>query len=86
MLANENRLLIFCALLQGPLTVTEIAEKTPGITQSALSQHLALLRTSGILGSKKSGQNISYFIADLRLKGIVKILKIYYCKNGEEIE
>ncbi|MDR2211058.1 MAG: ArsR family transcriptional regulator, partial [Spirochaetaceae bacterium] len=44
MLANENRLLIFCALMEGPMTVTEIAEKTPNITQSALSQHLALLR------------------------------------------
>jgi DNA-binding transcriptional ArsR family regulator len=86
MLANENRLLIFCALMPGPMTVTEIAGKTPGITQSALSQHLALLRASGILDCEKSGQNISYCIADKRVKEIIKVIKKYYCENGEEIK
>ncbi|MDR2134774.1 MAG: metalloregulator ArsR/SmtB family transcription factor [Treponema sp.] len=86
MLANENRLLIFCALMGGALTVTEIAEKTPGITQSALSQHLALLRASGILDCEKSGQNISYRIADTRVREIIRVLKKYYCEKGEEIK
>jgi DNA-binding transcriptional ArsR family regulator len=72
--------------MEGPMTVTEIAEKTPNITQSALSQHLALLRTSGILGNKKTGQNISYFVEDTRVKEIIRALRKYYCEEGEEIK
>jgi DNA-binding transcriptional ArsR family regulator len=85
MLSNENRLLIFCALMRGPRTVTQIAEKTPAIGQSALSQHLALLRASGMLGCEKSGRSISYFIADTRVKKLIKVLGKYYCEDGEEI-
>jgi hypothetical protein len=68
--------------MEGPMTVTKIAEKTPGITQSAL----ALLRASGILDNEKTGRNISYFIADPRVKEIIRTLRKYYCKNGEEIK
>ena len=78
-LANENRLLILCALMESPMTVSKIAEFVPGITQSALSQHLALLKTAGILDSVKSGQNVSYSIADHRVDEVLKILKKYYC-------
>lgn len=79
MLANENRLLIFCTLMEGPKTVNKIAEKLPNITQSALSQHLALLKANGLLDSEKNGQNITYFIADRRVEEIIHVLKKYYC-------
>ena len=61
-LANENRLLILCALLDGQKNVTEIGEYVQDISQSALSQHLAILKANGILDNKKTGLNISYFI------------------------
>lgn len=79
MLANENRLMIFCTLMEGPKTVSKISEKLPNITQSALSQHLALLKANGILDNKKSGQNITYFISDYRVQEIIYVLKKYYC-------
>ena len=47
LLANEQRLLILCALLEGKLTVSDIHLHTPDITASALSQHLNKLRTAG---------------------------------------
>lgn len=78
-LANENRLMIFCSLMEEPLMVGKIAQKVPDITQSALSQHLALLKAHGILDCKKSGQNITYFIADRRVEEIINVLKKYYC-------
>lgn len=81
-LANENRLLILCQLLKGPHTVGKIAEKMPGITQSALSQHLALLKAHGILDSVKSGQNITYSIADERVEKVMDVLREYYCENN----
>ena len=40
LLANENRLLLVCALLEGPKVVGELAAVVPGITRPALSQHL----------------------------------------------
>lgn len=83
-LANENRLMIFCALMQQSMTVGEIAKYVPNITQSALSQHLNLLKAHGILDSQKSGQNVTYSIADHRVEEIIHVLKKHYCNEGEQ--
>lgn len=82
-LANENRLLILCELIEEPKTVSRLAEKISNITQSALSQHLALLKAHGILDFSKSGQSITYSIADARVEKVIYVIKKYYC-NGEE--
>jgi len=82
-LANENRLMILCALIEQPMTVSETAKYVPGISQSALSQHLSLLKAHGILDHKKSGQHITYSIADRRVKKLINMLKKYYCNTGE---
>lgn len=79
-LANENRLMIFCTLMECPKTVNKIAEKVPNITQSALSQHLSILKVHGILDFEKNGQNITYSIADKRVIEIINVLKKYYCE------
>lgn len=79
-LANENRLLILCALMEAPHSVSGLLKKNPNITQSAMSQHLALLKAHGILDSVKSGQHITYAIADLRVIEVIGILKKYYCE------
>lgn len=78
-LANQNRLLILCALIEGPLTVGEIRKYTGDISQSALSQHLGLLRSCGILDYEKKGQNIQYFIQDHKVEKVLEVLKIQYC-------
>lgn len=78
-LSNENRLLILCKLMEQPQTVGKLVEKIPNITQSAMSQHLAILKAHGILESEKSGQNITYFIFDKKVEEIIKVLKQYYC-------
>ena len=59
LLANEQRLLILCALMHGRKNVSEIHGHTPNITASALSQHLNLLKTAGILSSEKQGMNVT---------------------------
>lgn len=78
-LANENRLLILCVLLEGPMTVGEIGEQIPPITKPALSQHLSLLKSHGILDSIKKGQNVTYFIHDHRVEAVLDVLKCHYC-------
>ena len=79
-LANENRLLIFCGLTEHPMTVGEIAKLVPKITPSALSQHLNLLKAHGILNSDKSGQYVTYSIADARVEELIKVIQKNYCE------
>ena len=79
LLANENRLLIFCALMRGGMTVSELRGRVPGITQSALSQHLGLLKAHGVLQDRRTGQSVTYSIADHRVGEIIRVLQKYYC-------
>lgn len=58
-LANEQRLMILCQLLQGPLSVGEINERV-ALSQSALSQHLAKLREAGIVATTRESQSVLY--------------------------
>ena len=83
-LANENRLMILCALMEGPKTVGKIAEKVPNITQSALSQHLALLKAHRILDCSKNGQSVTYCIDDHRVEEVIQTLRKYYCGGADE--
>ena len=78
-MANENRLLILCALREGPNTVGQLGETVPHITGPALSQHLQKLRTAGLVDSTKHGQFVEYQIADQRLYGLMERLKALYC-------
>jgi len=85
-LANENRLLIFCCLMEHPMTVGEMAKSVPNISQPALSQHLSLLKAHGILDYNKSGMSVTYFIADHRVDEIINVLKKYYCETCQKEE
>ncbi len=79
-LGNVNRLLILCALLDGPLTVNEIASQVNDISGPALSQHLNKLREDGLIQSEKEGHFIRYAIKDTRLYGLMEFLKKEYCE------
>ncbi|MCL1982548.1 MAG: metalloregulator ArsR/SmtB family transcription factor [Clostridiales bacterium] len=78
-LANESRLLIVCCLMEQPLAVNEISKYVPNITQSALSQHLSLLKAHRILDFTKTGVSVTYSIADRRIIEIIKVLTKHYC-------
>lgn len=80
-LANENRLLILCSLLKGPLTVGQLAQDVPDISAPALSQHLHRLRDAGLITSKKHAQFIQYSICDERLRDLMDLLHKNYCTD-----
>lgn len=63
LLANERRLQVLCALREGELSVGQLVDIV-GLSQSALSQHLARLRSEGAVATRRSGQTIFYRIAD----------------------
>ena len=78
-LANENRLMIVCYLMESPMTVSELHKNMNNLTQSAISQHLAMLKAYRILESNKSGLSITYSIKDDRIRNVIKVLKEDYC-------
>ena len=82
LLANEYRLLILCALIQGPYTVGELHRYVPNITASALSQHLNQLKVAGILVSQKQGMYVQYRIADPRIVALIAAIKEQYCPES----
>ncbi len=77
-LANENRLLILCELSKEPMNVSTLLDKLQ-ITQSGLSQHLAILKSCGILDYDKRAQTVVYRIKDERIYQIMDKLKELYC-------
>jgi ArsR family transcriptional regulator, virulence genes transcriptional regulator len=79
LLANENRLLILCRLvLARELSVNDLA-KAVGLSQSALSQHLAKMREEGVLATRRDAQTVYYRIADPNAARLLTLLKSIYC-------
>ncbi len=71
-LSNQKRLMIVCAVSDGEKNVGEL-EKIIGLSQSALSQHLARLRSDGILSTRRHAQTIYYCLKNDTVR------KILYC-------
>ena len=79
MFANQNRLLILCTLLDKELSVSQL-NKTIPLAQSALSQHLATLRSAEMVTTRRDAQTIYYSISDDRVKMILEKLYEIFCK------
>ena len=79
LLANENRLLILCRLAQaGEVSVNDLADAV-GLSQSALSQHLAKMREEGLLATRRVAQAVFYRIANADAARLLTHLKNIYC-------
>ncbi len=79
-LGNERRLMMLCKLVEnGEMAVGALAE-TVDLSQSALSQHLAKMRESGIVTSRRDGQAIWYRLADPRISELISVLHRLYCR------
>ncbi|MDE2582732.1 MAG: helix-turn-helix transcriptional regulator [Rhodospirillales bacterium] len=77
-LANRHRLLILCQLLDGERSVGELVAFLQ-IRDSAVSQHLALLRKDGLVAARRDGQTIRYSIASEPAREILAALAGIYC-------
>jgi DNA-binding transcriptional ArsR family regulator len=79
LLANENRLLILCRLVaEREIAVGELADAV-GLSQSALSQHLAKMREEGLVATRREAQTVFYRIADPNTRRVLALLKDIYC-------
>ena len=79
-LANEQRLMILCHLVQGPLSVGQLNERVP-LSQSALSQHLAVLRESGIVRTQRQSQTVWYSLPEGVVTRLIEVLHREFCKR-----
>ena len=78
-LANPHRLMVLCSLVEaGDMKVGDIAQRV-GLSQSALSQHLARLREEGLVAFTREGQVLRYRIADARIEALLATLYQLYC-------
>ena len=77
-LGNESRLMILCALGDGELSVGELNEHIP-LSQSALSQQLARLRSAGLVKTRRESQTIYYSLCDGPAERVIQLLQTIYC-------
>ena len=85
-IAHEGRLLVLCYLSEaGELSVGDLVELI-GLSQSALSQHLAKLRAEGLVTTRKSSQTVYYRIGDPRVLALLSTLHDLYCPALGRVE
>jgi len=77
-MANEWRLMILCQLSEGEKTVSEL-QSLLGLSQSALSQHLAILRREKIVRSRKHAQSVSYSLTGDDATKVMESLHDVFC-------
>ena len=78
-MANDRRLIVLCELAKGERTVGEL-EAVAGLSQSALSQHLAKLREAKLVGTRRESQTIYYSLANTGVKQLIDVLYDLYCR------
>lgn len=77
-LSNEHRLLVLCVLSEGELSVGELNSRVR-LSQSALSQHLAVLRRERLVATRRSAQTIFYRVANGIAMELIRVLHDHYC-------
>jgi DNA-binding transcriptional ArsR family regulator len=80
-MANPNRLIILCQLAEGEKAVGEL-ERVVGLSQSALSQHLSVLRQQGVVTTRRSAQSIFYSLASKEVETIMVALHDVFCAKS----
>lgn len=80
-LGNEKRLMLLCLLSEGELSVGELNARLE-LSQSALSQHLAILRDDGLVTTRREAQTIFYALAPGPAMRVVATLHEIYCGTG----
>lgn len=78
LLGNEKRLMILCQLADGERSVGEL-QTLVGLSQSSLSQHLALLRVEAVVATRRESQTIFYRIANPAAMRVIETLAELFC-------
>ena len=79
-IANGARLMLVCQLAEGEKSVGELTAMI-GLAQSAVSQHLALLRKHRVVSTRRDGQSVYYGLASAEVAEVIKTLHDQFCQR-----
>lgn len=79
-MSNASRLVILCQLAQGERSVGEL-ERAVGLSQSGISQHLALLRRESVVASRRVRQTVLYSLASGEVAAVMATLQAVFCRE-----
>jgi ArsR family transcriptional regulator len=77
-MSNPHRLMILCRLGASEASVSEL-QTDSGLSQSALSQHLSVLRTRELVATRRDAQTIYYRLSDPAVRQVIETLMKIYC-------
>ncbi len=78
-LSSEPRMLVLCYLAEeGEMSAGDLTEQV-GLSQSALSQHLAKLREEGLVATRKEAQTVFYRICEPKAEQLLALLHDLFC-------
>ncbi len=77
-MANPYRLQILCVLGEGEMSVGALNERI-SLSQSALSQHLAVLRDDGLVATRRESQTIHYRVRPGPALDVIRVLHGHFC-------
>ena len=86
LLGNAQRLRMLCLLVDREMSVGQLNALLPELSQSALSQHLAVLREEGVVATRRDGQTIWYRISDPAAVKVVATLAEIFCPPVEKTD
>ncbi|MEE3000014.1 MAG: metalloregulator ArsR/SmtB family transcription factor [Pseudomonadota bacterium] len=79
-IANQNRILILCHLISDEWTAGELSESI-GVKPANLSQHLAWLKSEGLVRTRREGTTIHYSLSDKDIRPLISILFDMFCTS-----
>ncbi|MDV5168421.1 metalloregulator ArsR/SmtB family transcription factor [Photobacterium rosenbergii] len=85
MLAHPERLMVLCQLTQGEMPL-KLLQQHSNLGQSALSQHLAILKAHELVSFRKQSQQVFYSLADQKAKKLIEALQNICCADDEQLE
>lgn len=81
-LGNEQRAAIICALSEGEMAVSDIAQAI-GLAVPNVSQHLRVLRESGVVADRREGQHVYYAIANPKFLTACRLIRDAIVEESE---
>ena len=77
-IGNPFRLMILCTLVHGEFTVGKLNDSME-MSQSSLSQHLAVLRRERLVRTRREAQTIFYSLESVEVRSLMACLHKIYC-------
>lgn len=82
-LSHPARLMIVCTLMEGEYSVGELEEKVD-VHQPHLSQHLTVLRGSGVVETRREGKQMFYSLTEEKAAQLVAALYDIFCLKDDK--